>query len=227
MLPAASQRRLARILRELDPNAVQKLLLWESVFKEEAEGGSSRRLNRLRMRVQATVKALDKQAVSGARVCKCARVCLCEHMGYASCSWLLCPLTSVPPPPFCPSPHSPPPQAASSGYRPPSEEYPDLPASVRAEGRRDRDMLAAKLEAEVVGRQFHRGSGDRPYVSMPTYPRFEGLTMEVSGEGGLGWMLLGCVSGGGVGGGEGAEGGRKGTAACGVWRWHMRVADRV
>jgi hypothetical protein len=42
-------------------------------------------------------------------------------------------------------------------------------------------MVAAHLEAEVVGRQFHRGSGDRPYVSVPTYPRFEGLTLEVSG----------------------------------------------
>ena len=63
VLPPPSQRRLARILRELDPNALQKLLLWESVLKEEAEGVDSRRLNRLRMRVQATVKALDKQAV--------------------------------------------------------------------------------------------------------------------------------------------------------------------
>ena len=123
----------------------------------------------------------------------------------------LCAAPSLPPFPPLPSPPPPLPQAASSGYRPPSEDYPDLPASVRAEGRRDKDMLAAKLEAEVVGRQFHRGSGDRPYVSVPTYPRFEGLSLEVSGEGRLGLLLFGPDGWGGArGGGEG-----EGTA-CGV-----------
>lgn len=63
-LPPSSQRRLVRILRELDPNAVRKLLLWESVMKEGAEGDDPRRANRLKMRVQAEIKALDKEAVS-------------------------------------------------------------------------------------------------------------------------------------------------------------------
>lgn len=82
------------------------------------------------------------------------------------------------------------PQAAS-GYCPASEEYPDLPASVPAEARVDHDMRAAELEAQVVGRQFHRGSGDKPFVTAPTYPRFEGRTLEVRhyglgpGSGGL------------------------------------------
>lgn len=70
--------------------------------------------------------------------------------------------------------------------------------------------MAAKLEAEVVGRQFHRGSGDRPYVSVPTYPRFEGLTLEVSGEGGLGLLLFGL----GVCLGGRREGGRGRPVVC-------------
>lgn len=60
----AAQRRLARILREIDPHAVEKLLLWESVHREAAQGGDPSKLNRLRMRVAARVKELDKQAVS-------------------------------------------------------------------------------------------------------------------------------------------------------------------
>lgn len=60
-----------------------------------------------------------------------------------------------------------------------SAEYPELPASVPAEARVDHDMRAAELEAQVVGRQFHRGSGDKPWVSVPTYPKFEGLSLEV------------------------------------------------
>lgn len=50
-----------------------------------------------------------------------------------------------------------------------------------ADDRHDKDMKAAVLEAQVVGRQFHRGSGDRMYVSVPTYPKFEGLSLQVSG----------------------------------------------
>jgi hypothetical protein len=63
VLPVSNQRRLARILDEVDPNAVQKLLLWEAVYKEEAEGDDTRKANRLRKLVQAKIKALDKQAV--------------------------------------------------------------------------------------------------------------------------------------------------------------------
>lgn len=66
VLPASNQRRLARILDEVDPNALKKLLFWESVYREEAEaaeGDDTRRANRLRKLVQAKVKALDKQAV--------------------------------------------------------------------------------------------------------------------------------------------------------------------
>jgi hypothetical protein len=40
-------------------------------------------------------------------------------------------------------------------------------------------MWAAWVEAQVVGRQFHRGSGDAHFVSVPTYPKFEGLSLEV------------------------------------------------
>lgn len=70
-----------RILREVDPNAIEKLLLWETVLKEAAggaaagaggdeRGGSSsgrfdeKRLNKLRMRVAQRIKELDAEAVS-------------------------------------------------------------------------------------------------------------------------------------------------------------------
>jgi hypothetical protein len=63
LLPVSNQRRLARILDEADPNAVKKLLLWEAVYKEQAEGDDARKANRLKRLVQAKIKALDKQAV--------------------------------------------------------------------------------------------------------------------------------------------------------------------
>jgi hypothetical protein len=65
LLPPSAQRRLMRILRELDPNALEKLLLWESFFREESwEGRDSPRARRLLRRVHAAIKALDEQAVS-------------------------------------------------------------------------------------------------------------------------------------------------------------------
>jgi hypothetical protein len=55
-----------RILRELDANALEKLLLWESYFREESwEGRDSPRARRLLRRVHAAIKALDAQAVRG------------------------------------------------------------------------------------------------------------------------------------------------------------------
>jgi hypothetical protein len=73
---------------------------------------------------------------------------------------------------------------AEQGFEPLSAEYPDLPASLPEKARRDRDMWAAVLEATVVGRQFHKGSGDRHFMSVPTYPKFEGRSLQV------GWSLL-------------------------------------
>jgi hypothetical protein len=40
-------------------------------------------------------------------------------------------------------------------------------------------MACAHLDAEVVGRQFHRGSGDRHYVRLDSYPAFEGYSLQV------------------------------------------------
>ena len=67
----------------------------------------------------------------------------------------------------------------AEGRTPPSQEYPELPASWPRDARQDRDMWAAWVEAQVVGRQFHRGSGDAHFVSVPTYPKFEGLSLQV------------------------------------------------
>lgn len=64
-LPPQSQRRLMRILRALDGNALEKLLLWESYLREEGwEGRSNPRARRLLRRMHAAIKALDAQAVS-------------------------------------------------------------------------------------------------------------------------------------------------------------------
>lgn len=71
---------------------------------------------------------------------------------------------------------------AEQGYEPLSAEYPDLPDKLPEKARRNTDMWAAVLEATVVGRQFHRGSGDRPFMSVPTYPKFEGRSLQVSGH---------------------------------------------
>lgn len=63
-LPPSAQRRLVRILRDLDAHAVEKLLLWESYWKEaEQRDADSHKLRRLKERVTAAVKALDQQAV--------------------------------------------------------------------------------------------------------------------------------------------------------------------
>lgn len=40
------------------------------------------------------------------------------------------------------------------------------------------DLVAAFVDAEVVGRQYHRGSGDRHFVRMDSYPKFEGYSLE-------------------------------------------------
>ncbi|WIA08767.1 hypothetical protein OEZ85_008190 [Tetradesmus obliquus] len=69
-------------------------------------------------------------------------------------------------------------QAAEQGLPTPFAEYPDLPADVPAYMRVDKDMATAHLDAEVVGRQFHRGSGDRHYVRLQSYPSFEGYSLE-------------------------------------------------
>lgn len=43
-----------------------------------------------------------------------------------------------------------------------------------AEGRKmDWDCLAAYLDTRVAGRVYHRGSGERQFVRLPTYPAFE------------------------------------------------------
>jgi hypothetical protein len=60
-----------RILRELDVNALEKLLLWESYYREEAwEGRDSPRVRRLLRRVHAAIKALDEQAVRALGGCR-------------------------------------------------------------------------------------------------------------------------------------------------------------
>lgn len=69
LLPHAAQRRLVRILRELDRHAIEKLLLWESYCKEEADpeasGGRDKgqRLRRLKLRVSAAIRQLNQQEV--------------------------------------------------------------------------------------------------------------------------------------------------------------------
>lgn len=64
-------------------------------------------------------------------------------------------------------------------------EYPDLPDPLppapdrHAHPRVDWDLTAAWLDAEVVGRVYHKGSGDRHYSRLPTAPKFEGYSLEV------------------------------------------------
>jgi hypothetical protein len=59
------------------------------------------------------------------------------------------------------------------------EEYPDLPADAGSTSHYDKDVAAAHLDAGIVGRQFHRGSGDRHFVRLDSYPAFEGYSLEV------------------------------------------------
>jgi hypothetical protein len=62
------------------------------------------------------------------------------------------------------------------------EEWPELPRlKDRAKDMARRispELVAAFVEAEVIGRQRHRGSGDRPYARPDTAPAFEGLTLD-------------------------------------------------
>jgi hypothetical protein len=265
LLPPPSQRRLMRILRELDANALEKLLLWESYFREEAwEGRDSPRVRRLLRRVHAAIKALDEQAVralahpllrllnfnlmwalqlqrvalggsgpagscSKSFFCDCFTACFhlisrirlnlfyhmcwwasaaeqeCWQMWHAAsrvwCTMCVrvflgwCSLHSVCTALhttcsakravaqtccccclcfFCCCCHQ-----AAQGQASPFADYPDLPADVPDHQRVDKDMACAHLDAEVVGRQFHRGSGDRHYVRMDSYPAFEGYSLQV------------------------------------------------
>lgn len=78
ILHPAAQRRLIRILRDIDMNALDKLLLWESLFKEkhalgfEAFGGrpgkksdaaDQSRLRRLKRQIQKALRLLDERGV--------------------------------------------------------------------------------------------------------------------------------------------------------------------
>lgn len=69
-LPPQAQRRLMRILRDIDMNALEKLLLWETAFKESAEAGEGRdgkpRVRRLLRRIRAAINNLNEQ---GVRLC--------------------------------------------------------------------------------------------------------------------------------------------------------------
>lgn len=107
------------------------------------------------------------------------------------------------------SPSLPPAVQVAAGGSVPSGEYPDLPDSTPEGGRIDPDLMAAYVDAEVVGRHFHRGSGDRHFVSVPTYPKFEGMTLQVKGEG------------------EGKEGGLSPAARAGVAVVLVMVALQV
>jgi hypothetical protein len=261
LLPPTSQRRLMRILRELDVNALEKLLLWESYLREEAwEGRDSPRVRRLLRRVHAALKALDEQAVRGttvqARVFCCGNMpdlpsglgccyvlrtralalcCGCGTLGDVlviyvqlglqkalcvlkgrnttcsraasriACCWIklrnttcsragstyrmLLDLTLLVACCCCCC------CQAAQGQATPYADYPDLPDEVPGYQRVDKDMACAHLDAEVVGRQFHRGSGDRHYVRMDSYPSFEGYSLQVRGGGlrrvaGVGALLM-------------------------------------
>jgi hypothetical protein len=80
-LPEASQRRMFRLLSEVDPAAVKKLLVWETLLKlrEEAQDGqlkpyAVRANNRMQQRLRQQLREIDAQAVSG-------RSCTEEGMG--------------------------------------------------------------------------------------------------------------------------------------------------
>lgn len=59
------------------------------------------------------------------------------------------------------------------------EEYPDLPADAPSASHYDTDVAVARLDAEIVGRQFHKGSGDRHFIRLDSLPSFEGYSLEV------------------------------------------------
>jgi hypothetical protein len=40
------------------------------------------------------------------------------------------------------------------------------------------DLIAAYMDARVAGKVFNRGSGERHVVRLPSYPRFEGYTLQ-------------------------------------------------
>jgi hypothetical protein len=50
----------------------------------------------------------------------------------------------------------------------------DLPADAPSSARAPLELLAAFIESTIVGRQYHRGSGERHVAMIPTYPSFDG-----------------------------------------------------
>ncbi|KAI8464465.1 MAG: hypothetical protein J3K34DRAFT_491425 [Monoraphidium minutum] len=134
--PPNAQRRLMRILRELDPRALEKLLYWESYERELKEDPV--RARGLRTKIQAVLQRMGDAAAAGGIGGAPAAEGGEGEEGEAS--------------------------AAGGG----GGEYPEL--GTLKDPRRDlsrrlsHDLVAAFLDAAVVGRQYHRGSGERHFV---------------------------------------------------------------
>lgn len=62
--------------------------------------------------------------------------------------------------------------------------FPPIPEAVlRSRGRQaalgtNHDILAAFIDTAIVGRVYHRGSGERHIKRLATYPKFEGLSLQ-------------------------------------------------
>ncbi len=66
-LPQTQQRRMLRVLKELDPHALEKLAYWENYYKE-MESGDPERAKRLRANIQKVLKHLDEEVGGVCRV---------------------------------------------------------------------------------------------------------------------------------------------------------------
>jgi hypothetical protein len=180
-LPPAQQQRMLRILRALDPAAAERLMYVEALAREDraagaARGGAAadaaaRRAARTRDRVSRVLSHMDAQMRGGggeqAADDDAAAAEAGGDGGENNDEKQQQPSSSSSPLPVALPPRR-----------------PDLPADAPSTDRAPLELVSAFVEAAVVGRQFHRGSGERHVAQVPTFPSFDGRPLdEASAEG--------------------------------------------
>jgi len=188
-LPPRQQQRMLRILRALDPSAAERLMYVEAASREDraagaaasaggaSASGSARRAARMRAQVSRVLRHMDAQ-VSGAGGAgeedagggaeddddedeeeeqadgqkreRAAAAAAAASSAHGAAAFAL------------------PPRPA------------DLAAGAPASERAPLELVSAFIEAAIVGRQFHRGSGERHVAQVPTYPSFDGRPLDAA-----------------------------------------------
>jgi hypothetical protein len=175
-LPAKQQQRMLRLLRALDPSAAERLMYLEALSREDRAAGAVvalggrtadgavRRAARMREQVTRVLRHMDEQlngTTGGGEEGEEGGEEEDKDKAEEKAG------TTTP---------------ASTTALPPRPS--DLPSDAPASARAPLELVSAFIESTIVGRQYHRGSGERHVALVPTFPSFDGRPLsEASGEG--------------------------------------------